>query len=110
MADPSAKLRRGAAVACRKPAFLDAAFCVEKAWNYVMKSTIKNCLCKAELALKIVQPVFSEKENDVTDLKEMFGSLSIQIEKDVLTDSIVADDAGSKEYGDVIVAKNDEFL
>ena len=38
----------------------------------------------------------------------MFGSLSIQIEKDVLTDSSVADDAGSKEYCDVIVAKNDE--
>ena len=57
-----------------------------------MESTIKNCFYKAELALKIFQTVFPEKENDFSDLKEMFGSLSIQIEKDVLTDSLVADD------------------
>ena len=63
------------------------------------------------MGFKIFQPDVPEKENIKNKyLQEMFRSLSIQIEKDVLADYLVADNAENKEYCNVIVAKIDKLL
>ena len=43
--------------------------------------------------------------NNVTDLPNMFSSLAIRIEKNVLKDFLVSDSSQSKSYCDVIVAE-----